>query len=604
MSRHPTFASSFTKAADQYLEDEADRKKAKRLAKSSLKRAIASEDRAALRAAEAKLASTLESLEGRAEGPLGDALAERRISTVPSEEQLPSMRIEGPDVEGEAYRMLTPMEAVRSRMPQGEIGTIENVRAQQSYLAGIEGARGRAAAEPAAMRAESLKLRAQIAAQKESEEETAGLKARAFAREFAQQSAARRAANESVRKEGAERTGRKRRAGQAGESGDSFDSVIKNLALSKDEAKTGGEFFNEWAIGSKEYLSLSRSAKFTRTIANGVADVDAGFTVTNPWSPSDPEYKIFDELIEIARKGDDATIRNAVEQATADALKLETDMEGRMAAAEKEPQFYAAQQAFDKWWRGVESRIPTVGRAGPTATQIAAEAVRRGINPIAVTTHGAGRLGQPRFRDFNYRNLLKLDQGWFTSAELAETKQGGKPVGYNTAFTALGTAERMGDLEVAAQLKKDTATAVRLLDLHNGDLSAMAAAGVSPSVFKLAEDVVHRVGAEAASRVLGAKKTAGMKFEEALKFMNLPANTPYITEPLPSGEPQTIVINSATGPKTVEIFYGTRFHPNLGRNLTPAEIKAAKDERKKRSGFSRNNALSKKMGFDVWDIVE
>ena len=594
------FGERFAESYNKYLEDEADRKKAKKLAKASLKRAIASEDRAAVRVAEAKLASTLESLEGRAEGPLGDALAERRISTVPSEEELPSMRIEGPDVEGEAYRMLTPMEAVRSRMPQGEPGTIGNVRAQQSYLSGIEGARGRAAAEPAAMKAASLKHRAQIAAQEESEERTAALKARAFAREFEQQSAARRKENRFI----AEKGGKVRRTGQAGRSGEQWADVRAGIALSEDEAKVGGEMYNEWAIGAKDYLSLSRAGRFKRTIANGIADVNAGFTVTNPWQITDPEHEIFEDLIEVARKGDDADIRNAVEQAQADALKLETDMEGRMAAAEKLPEFYAAQQEFDKWWRGVVSRIPTAGRAGPTAAQITAEAVSRGIDPLAVTTHAAGRIGQARFRDFNYRNLLKLDQGWFTGAELAETKQGGKPVGYNTAFTALGTTERMGDLGVAEKLKKDTATALRLYKTHKGNLSSVAAAAPTPEVFRLVEDMVNRGSATAISSFKKAEEAAGMDFEKALEHLSLPAGTPFLTEPMPSGESQKIVINSATGPTVVEIFYGTRFHPNLGRKLTPAEIKAAKDERKQRSGFSRNNALSTKMGFDVWDIVK
>jgi len=138
------------KSAEERDEKEIDRK-------ARVAETIEREKRNEVRAAEARLQDSLSALRKRAKGPLGEALIDQRIPTIPSDEQLPSMRITGPDVEGEAYRELTPMEAVKSGMPQGEPDTIENVRAQQSYLAGIEGAERKAAARPEAEAAALLR---------------------------------------------------------------------------------------------------------------------------------------------------------------------------------------------------------------------------------------------------------------------------------------------------------------------------------------------------------------------------------------------------------------------------------------------------------------
>lgn len=568
--------------------------------------AIAAEGRATVRAAEAKVQSSLEALEKRDKETMGDALVARDISTIPSDEQLPSMRFTGADVEGEAYRQLTPMEAVRSRMPQGEPDTIENVRAQQSYLAGIAGAERIAAAEPEAFAKAGLTARANIEAQEEISDKKSTLLVKEWLKtqaEYRKEEAAFKVGEDAV-------ASAKRRIKHRGRGGESYDDALKSVVRGRVPTAVEKEaLYDSWAEGSITYDQTSSAGKLAMAEAQAEADIKAGRAPVNPFSPVDDKkrHDHFAEFVKLARMDNPIKKQEALEAHTARGVKLAREREQDVKYVESsEPEWVAAQKQFDKW---VDSWFPAPSGSTrrPTSRQITIEAISRGVNPATALAPWAVRTlpsNRKKFRSDNYEIFNKHNRNFFKEAIAYEVQDYTKPVHYSMGAGSFPTIKATRLREEDEQLKKDTATAVRLLDKHNGDLSAIAAAGVSPFVFKIAEDVVHRVGAEAASRVLGDKKTAGMKFEEALKFMNLPANTAYITEPLPSGEPETIVINSATGPKVVEIFYGTRFHPNLGRNLTPAEIKAAKDEKKQRSGFSRNNALSKKMGFDVWDIVK
>lgn len=581
------------KSAEERDEKEKDRK-------ARVAETIARENRAALRVAEARKQAALEALAGRAEGPLSEALVDQGIST----EQKPL----APRLYEESLRPLTNMQAIRRDLPSGD--TIEDIRKQQAILAAIKGSERRAAAEPEAMREADLRLRAEIAAQKGSEEEVAGLAERDFAKKFNQETTLREAASKNNRT----REGRVSLSEMAGEDGEPFTYVIETIAT-EGEGGLGGELHNAWRKGQRTNLSLSHAGRVKRSLTRAIADTRAGNTPRNPWDAGTDESRIWKDTVDIALLEDPIEKEKAWKKSQADLLKMERDRKNAMEVAEGSPSYKQAQSEFDKWWDGVVSRIPTTGGAAPTLAQIAAEAQSRGIDPqLAMgiqsgALRGANRIGIPRFRDTNYTNFLKQNQGWFTTAKLVETKQGGKPVGYNTAFSALRAVEAMGDRDVAEQLKQDTATARSLIEQYNADLVAIRAVNPRPEVMKIAESIALEPDISAITQFKEGRRTSKLGWDEAMKLSGKPANTAFIVEQAPEVFTRAITTIDAAGNierQDVELTHRIRRNPY--RALTPNEVALANREEMQRNQFKQDPSSPKdpndptgfKLGQEIW----
>jgi len=255
--------------------------------------------------------------------------------------------------------------------------------------------------------------------------------------------------------------------------------------------------------------------------------------------------------------------------------------------------------------------VPPGGVRHPASIAlIQAEARRRGVDPAAVLTSAFQRTrpaNKAAHKEANYGIYLKHGDNWFANATALESR-GGKPVHYSTPAAGLATEERVLTKEELDIRKDNIAKARRFYTAHKGDLNAMARAGATGEVFDLAEEMVKSGEAHVIGAHRNQRHAAGMDFEHDLKNMNLPPNTPFITERYGAGDSEQIVINTVKDGNpvqvSVDLFFKTRFHPDLGRRMTAAEVKAAKNDRYQRSGLSLNKTLSKKLGFDVWDIVQ
>tara|TARA_R100001244_G_scaffold21303_4_gene22735 strand:- start:8022 stop:9734 length:1713 start_codon:yes stop_codon:yes gene_type:complete len=533
------------------------------------KAAKEAEKRTVVRAAQAKLASTLEALRSRDPASLGAALEELGYPT--TERKPAGVKLSPIEMVRQAagidQKKLSAMDAVRQSMPQGEIGTVENIRAQQEYLASITGAERRAAAGPEAEAAALLRQESELSAAETLQKRTSDLAIKNYAAMYR----AQEAEVEKTRATGAKRSGRVILAKQAGDSGQPFSVVTETIASNAEEGELGGELHNAWASGQKKYLKLNYGGRVQRSIAKGIADLDAGFTPVNPWTdPIDADANLhWEEMVDIARLKQPIKKHEAIQKSAAALLKIQTDRENLMESVEKVPQYEQAQMAFDKWWDGVVSRIPTVGGARPTASQIRAEAVKRGIEPGAVLTLALGRIGIPRFRDFNFNNFVKRGQGWFESAEILETRAGGKPVHYTTPFSSLEVLSR-------------------------------SAAGTEEEAIEGAE-----IGARA--RFAGDRKTAGLGWSESIRLLGLPATTGYIVErapevftiPVTTKDPQGNVVT-----EDVELTHRIRRNPT--RPLTPIEFHKARSEQMQRNQFTEDPTSPKDKagnfisGREIW----
>jgi len=546
------FSNAYLKGFDSYteaqLKRDAEREEAKRLRK---------------RTAKAKFGSILESLAGLSQKP-EDPLSQAFSQVAGAEANVdPGMSL---------------MDRIRGAAPKGR-------GAKSEYYSRLQGAERRLARRPEAIDAQKLAAEAKIIAEEEVLERQKAIDEAKFSSMYAVQ----QRKQEETRKHGAKRGGRVALAKGAGSSGKPFSVVIETVADNNEEAKLGGELYNSWALGRAEYEKLSHSAKVHRSITHALAEVDAGRTPTNPHDPGTDDHEVWREMVDTALLKNPIELEKAKQASVAALVEMQRDRNNRIKFAEKDPKYLEAQTRFDKWWAGVVSRIPTRAGARPTRTQIIAEAVKRGIDPAAARTGALGRAGVPAFRDFNYRNFEKHNQGWFDIAEQVEIKKGGKPVDYGVPFAALGAIEKGAEAGLAEQQRKDRATAVSLIDLHGADLNAIATAVASnprsPEIFNMARSIINENRAAAVvaagGQVRGAAALDDFQWKEIEKKRGGQVN--HILQDLPADEPRQITIQTVDGPKVIDVY--TVIQRNPTRPWTNAMEFAAQKDLKQRTNW-------------------
>lgn len=572
------FSASYLKGFDSYTKAELEREKAKKAKKAARKAEIDREERRALGVAEARKQSALEALEASAEGPLGEALVDQRIST----EQKPL----APRLYEESLRPLTNMQAIRRALPSGD--TIEDIRKQQAILAAIKGSERRAAAEPEAFAKAKLDAMASISAKEHIADAQTQLEIDDWKKKQAEHRAEAKKHREG---EDAIASGH-RRIKQRGKGGQPFDDSLRLVARGR--VPTAGEreaLYDSWAEGSIIYNQTSSAGELSIAEAQAEADIRAGLSVTNPYNATSDKarYEHFDKFVKLAKMADPIRKRVALEAHIAAGVKIGRDRDNAIMASEKTALHGAAQKQFDMW---VKSWFPPVtgavgGARRPTQAMIRAEAIRRGVDPQAALTTAVIRTipaNLATFRKANYEIYEKHARNWFAEATAVESGQGGKPVHYSTLAQGLGTQEKVQIREETEQQAKDRVTAMSLIEAHGADLNAIATAlaGATPArraaVFNMARSVIKESDAAAVVAARGQVRGAAALGDEQWKAIEKKRGmqVDYILQDLAADAPQKIIIQTVDGPKVIDVY--KVIERNSLRPFTPAmEFAAQKD---------------------------
>lgn len=618
------FGTSFKEAYLQWMKDDAARQRAKKLRKHQLKTADETERKRRERVEEEKISGLLNLLAGEDEEFTREAL--RKQGTPLAEpEPFGSKVVQDPSVGPlmppqeisvpAEWRDIPTMKAIEGAMPQGK--TIEDMKAGQRYLHKLVGEADRAGAPDKARRAALLEAEARMAAEESIADRQTALDISDFNKKAAN-IATRDAATRTVK---VTRDSMKERINLRAQRGESFDDALKEVSKGKDITDLDkNELYGDWAKGALSYGNLSSAKALQMATAQAKADIDAGTppaNIVNPFAPDTDKdrHDAFSKYVKLAGMTNLIKRQELIEKFQDDMWSIGRKRNVDIAASRESPDYMGAQLEFDKWVKGWVSKLPISPMRrrrglGPSPALIQAEARVRGVDPqAALLTAQQREAAYPQFKDFNYGVHLKKE--WFGRATEVEGAAGGQSVDYFTPYASLGTQERIQTKAELDKLKADTERAELFYDTHKGDLNSIAALRPppSPDVFRIISSMVRgnrNVGIQAYHR---AAEASAMDFEHDLRNLGLPAGSPYMVRPHKQGEEEKVMVNTydkATGKQIqvmVPINYHTKIHPTLGRMLTPAELTASKRDKYKRSGLSFDAKLSRKLGVDIWYIV-
>ena len=397
---YSAFGEQFGETFRQAWESADERDAKEKVRKDKIADQKESEKRVILAAAQAKQTSALKAMAGSATGPFTTALSNLNIPM--TKQRAGGVRAAPVEMINEAIGVgqepISAMDAVRQSMPQGEEGTIENVRAQNEYLARIAAEERRVAgpeeSRAAAVAAERNRLAARLAV----EDETRALKHREYTADFDLKYSLEAAARTDV-----ENLALAELAGKTGE-------TLAEARITVGEAfPAGSDLFKRYKRGAKVYDRSDEVARFSRNIRLMESDVKKNESVRP--NPYDPQYQKdfhdgWEDLYELAQGKQYEDMYAAELQLEADFTRnkglrknaMEADLEDIAGMA-------GAVAAMRKYVDTAFSKSP----AGTTTTLFASEL---GIPEVIATS--AHQIWKTRITDEQKHDIyIKHKSGWF-----------------------------------------------------------------------------------------------------------------------------------------------------------------------------------------------